>query len=100
MAFEKIGSVLPTLKNRVSMGTTMEAAYIVQMSNMILPNVLPEELWDHVRVVFFRDKTLTINCSSSMVAQGVRYRENLLRKEIAMQTNVEIKKIVYVNKSL
>lgn len=77
----------------------MEAAYIVQMSNMILPNVLPEELWDHVRVVFFRDKTLTINCSSSMVAQSVRYKEGLLRKEVMIQTGTEINKIVYVSGS-
>jgi hypothetical protein len=100
MAFEKIGSLLPTVKKRVSMGTTMEAAYVVQMSNMILPNLLPEELWDHVNVVFFRDKTLTIKCSSSMVAQSVWYREGLIRKEIVMQTGVEIKKVVYVNGSL
>lgn len=90
MPFEKISGLLPTVKQRVKDGSAMEAAYVVEVAKQVFRNVYPEELWDLVRVTYFKNGVLTIAVGSSVVAHALKAHEKLFLSGVKRQTGIEV----------
>jgi predicted nucleic acid-binding Zn ribbon protein len=76
MAFTPIGDALfsklsinSTLKHQV------ETSEVVELSKGVIDELLGADIGSHVRPLFLKNRTLTVSCGSSSVAQEIRLRQ-------------------------
>ncbi len=89
MPFSPIGD---TLKDKVNKDTPLqkqvEASQVVEIAEKVFADVFGAEEAVHVKPLFLKNRTLTVTCSSSTVAQEIR----LNQAEIVAKINKEMGK--------
>lgn len=76
MAFTPLGDALfsklsidSTLKRQV------ETSEVVELSKEVINELFGADIGSHVRPLFLKNRTLTVSCGSSSVAQEIRLRQ-------------------------
>lgn len=72
----------------------MEAAYVVEIANQVVRNVYDEEVWDMVRVLYFKQGVLTVGVKASVVGHVVKMKERLFCDSVRRQTGIGVKGLV------
>ena len=72
---ENIGTKGPLQKQ-------VDASRVLEFTQEILNELLGEELGVHAKPLFLKNRTLTITCASSAVAQEVRLNQNQIVEKI------------------
>lgn len=89
MAFTPLGD---TLQSKLSGNNTLkrqvETSGVVETSKEVIMEILGTDIGAHVRPLFLKNRTLTVSCSSSSVAQEIRLRQ----QEIVAKINEKVGK--------
>lgn len=89
MAFTPLGD---TLQSKLSGNNTLkrqvETSEVVETSKEVIMEILGTDIGAHVRPLFLKNRTLTVSCSSSSVAQEIRLRQ----QEIVAKINEKVGK--------
>lgn len=89
MAFTPLGD---TLQSKLSGNNTLkrqvETSGVVELSKDVMMEILGTDIGAHVRPLFLKNRTLTVSCSSSSVAQEIRLRQ----QEIVAKINEKVGK--------
>ncbi|HOX60413.1 MAG TPA: DUF721 domain-containing protein [Candidatus Magasanikbacteria bacterium] len=96
-----LSSIGDTLKNKfgnqAGVAKGVEAAQIIEVAQKIMDKIFSPELAALMKPLFMKNRTLTISCSSSAVAQELRLHQNevveLMNKEIGRN---EIDRVRYL----
>ncbi|MCB9798112.1 DUF721 domain-containing protein [Candidatus Nomurabacteria bacterium] len=56
----------------------LDATQVVEMANSVFEAIFPEDQVIHVKPLFLKNRTLTVSCSSSVVAQEIRLNQKKL----------------------
>ncbi|NCO05135.1 MAG: DUF721 domain-containing protein [Candidatus Magasanikbacteria bacterium] len=72
---KKIGDTSP-LKKQV------EAAQIVEYATAVFEDMFPPELAKHAKPLFLKNRTLTVTCSSSTLAQEIRVNQTQIVEKL------------------
>jgi uncharacterized protein (DUF2336 family) len=84
MPFTPIGD---TLKNQVDekgpLKTQLDAAQVVEFAEDAFVELFGTDLGSHAKPQFLKNRTLTVSCTSSVLAQEIRLRQ----KEIVERLN-------------
>ncbi len=76
MAFTPIGDALYSkLSANSTLKRQVETSGVVELAQEILIDILGKEVGSHARPLFLKNRTLTVSCSSSAVAQEIRLRQ-------------------------
>ena len=76
MAFTPLGD---TLKNKMGSGSPLknqlESTEIVELAQDVLKDIFGEELGMQAKPLFLKNRTLTVSCASSAIAQEIRLNQ-------------------------
>lgn len=87
MAFTPLGNALKQKMERNNpLKKQVEASQIVEVASAAISGILPPVLADSVKPLFLKNRTLTVSCGSSSVAQEIR----LHQLEIVAKINQEL----------
>lgn len=76
MGFTPLGDALKGKMNtQKSMDKQLEANAIVEIAEAVFKEVFPEDLAVHAKPLFLKNRTLTVTCTSSALAQEIRLRQ-------------------------
>ncbi len=76
MSFTPIGDALQSnLGNKPATKRQVEAAAVLDAATATLSELLGAELAPHAKPLFLKNRTITITCASSAVAQEIRLRQ-------------------------
>lgn len=83
MIFAPIGDAIHDhFQGKKSMAKQVEAAMVVESAKEMLEEILGKDLARHAKPLFLKNRTLTITCSSSVVAQAVRLNQKAMVEKI------------------
>ncbi len=89
MAFIPIGNAInDKMNNKNSLKKQVEASQAVEISQEVIGDMFDKDLAKHAKPLFLKNRTLTISCSSSAMAQEIR----LNQAEIVDKINEKIGK--------
>lgn len=74
---------------KVGVGSTVEAAGILELCKKSLEELFGEDTAKEIRPLFFRHNTITIRASSPVIAQEVKLREHELVNNINQKLGKE-----------
>ncbi len=74
MSFTPISDTIET-HNAKQVGTQVDAAKVMELSQEVLADLFGAELAQSAKPLFLKNRTLTISCSSSAMAQEVRLNQ-------------------------
>ena len=84
MAMKSLGEILKKqMKQQVQGWKHVEASIVVEKTNKIIKEFFGEESTRFAQAVYFKDRTITITCLSSVMAQEIRLNE----KKIILSIN-------------
>lgn len=87
MVFTPIGDALHNkMKSQAPFKKQLEAAQVVELAEAAFVELLGEELGSHAKPQFLKNRTLTVTCTSSALAQEIRLRQ----KEIVDKINKKL----------
>ncbi len=76
MGFTPLGDALKgKIQSQKSMDKQLEAHAIVDAAETVFKEVFPADLAAHAKPLFLKNRTLTVTCSSSALAQEIRLRQ-------------------------
>jgi predicted nucleic acid-binding Zn ribbon protein len=76
MAFSPLGdTLLSKLSGNSTLKRQIESSNVVEMAKTVIDEVLGADIGVHVRPLFLKNRTLTVSCASSTVAQEIRLRQ-------------------------
>lgn len=87
MAFTPIGD---SLSSKLSTDSTLkrqiESADVVEQSNEVFSKIFGKEVASHIRPLFVKNRTLTVSCTTSAIAQEIRIKQ----QDIVMRINEKV----------
>ncbi len=90
-------SLLQKSIKRAGIKRQVDAYYILRAFDKLAGNILDENLKDSVKAISVRNKTLSVACLSSIVAQELKFKEKEIIECINDKFGVEtINKIKYI----
>lgn len=98
MPFTPIGDALnDQMSKRSATRRQLEAGEVLEKANEALKELLGGELAPHAKPLYMKNRTLTITCASSAVAQEIRLRQTEIVDKInAKMGRLEIDRIRYL----
>lgn len=76
MSFTPLGDALKgKMGAHKSIDKQLEANAIVGAAEAVFKEVFPEDLASHAKPLFLKNRTLTVTCTSSALAQEIRLRQ-------------------------
>ncbi len=72
---QSLGNLLRLKTEQSPLLRSVNAAMIVEIANQILPELIGVKAAENAQVVFFKDRTLTLACLSSVIAQEIKLYE-------------------------
>lgn len=76
MSFSPLGdTLLSKLSGNSTLKRQLESSQVIEISKTILDELLGPEIGPLVKPLFLKNRTLTVSCSSSAVAQEIRLRQ-------------------------
>ena len=99
MAFTPIGDALDgKIKNDPALKNTLEAVDVVEVSEQIFLDRFGESESVYVKPLFLKNRTLTVTCTSSSIAQEIRLNQADIVKEINEKVgSKEVDRIRYLS---
>ncbi|OGH60133.1 MAG: hypothetical protein A2725_00595 [Candidatus Magasanikbacteria bacterium RIFCSPHIGHO2_01_FULL_33_34] len=89
MSFVPLGDTLhKDIKNRSQLKNQVEASQILEFASIALVDLLGKEQAYHARPLFLKNRTLTISCATTNVAQEIRNNQ----AEIVDKINIKLGK--------
>ncbi len=89
MPFTPLGdTILSKLSGNSTLKRQIETSNVVEVAKEVIESLLGAEIGAHVRPLFLKNRTLTVSCGSSSVAQEIRLRQ----LEIVAKINEKIGK--------
>ncbi len=89
MPFIQIGDALnDKMKSKKPLEKQLQATQVVELAEAAFVELLGEELGSHAKPQFLKNRTLTVTCTSSTLAQEIRLRQ----KEIVEKINEKLGK--------
>lgn len=83
MGFTPLGDALQDkMKHQQSMKDQVEAAGILEAASAVFLDMFGEEQAIHVKPLFLKNRTLTVTCSSSAIAQEIRMNQPAIVEKI------------------
>lgn len=73
--FHDIKAILEKNIKQAGLRKQVDAINMVETFNGLAPYLLGQKIAQHTQAIYIRNKILTIQCSSSVIMQEVRYRE-------------------------
>lgn len=81
MPFTPIGDTFKQ-NGRGPLKRQVEATFVIESANSIIQSLLGPEQALHAKPLFLKNRTLTITCSSSVVAQEIRLHQSEIVEKI------------------
>ena len=81
MTLSPLSASLDAIK-KAPIAKQVQAAKVIEVATQVITSVLPAEMSDHARPLFLKNRTLTVSCVSSAVAQEVRLHQSEIVKKI------------------
>lgn len=76
MAFTPLGDALTSkLLHNNTLKRQVETSGVVEIAKEVIDHMLGAEIGAHVRPLFLKNRTLTVSCASSSVAQEIRLKQ-------------------------
>ena len=76
MTFTPIGKALDDkMDQKGPLKKQVEAAQVVEITEDIIKEMFDKEISHHAKPLFLKNRTLTISCSSSVMAQEIRLNQ-------------------------
>ncbi len=76
MAFTPLGDALTSkLLHNSTLKRQVETSGVVEIAKEVIDHMLGAEIGAHVRPLFLKNRTLTVSCASSSVAQEIRLKQ-------------------------
>lgn len=89
MPFTPLGDALASkFSHNSTLKRQVETSEVVEVAKDVINSILGENIGSHVRPLFLKNRTLTVSCGSSSVAQEIRLRQ----LEIVAKINEKIGK--------
>lgn len=83
MPFTPIGDALQDkMTSKSPLKKQVEASEAVTAAEQVIKDMFPEELAGHAKPLFLKNRTLTVTCASSAMAQEIRLRQDEMVKKI------------------
>lgn len=87
MTFTPIGETLgDTMKKQSTLKKQVDASQAVEIAVSVFQEMFPGDLAKHANPLFLKNRTLTVSCTSSAMAQEIRMRQS----EIVDKINGEL----------
>lgn len=99
MSFTPLGDVLQHKLAAVGnpLKHQVEAAQVVEYTQEALTELFGEDLSQHARPLFLKNRTLTISCSSSVIVQEIRLNQTSIVEKINEKFGkIEVDRIRYL----
>lgn len=74
-SMERITKLLPHAIRKTGMGNSVEAAEVIEAAEAILPTVFEPIMTRRMKPLYIKNRTLTISCDNTTVAQELKLRE-------------------------
>lgn len=89
MAFTPLSDALTSkFSTNSTLKRQVETSEVVELAKVVIDDLLGADIGSHVRPLFLKNRTLTVSCGSSSVAQEIRLRQ----LEIVAKINEKIGK--------
>ncbi len=76
MSFSPLGdSLLSKLSTNSTLKRQIESSQVVEISKTVIDELLGDSIGTMVKPLFLKNRTLTVSCASSAVAQEIRLRQ-------------------------
>ena len=72
---DSIGNIFSTKKDSSHFGTQVDSAMIIEDAKKVFIDFFGIENAKHVKPLFLKNRTLTVSCSSGVVAQEIRLNQ-------------------------
>lgn len=96
-SFTPIGETLDTSGRKSALQKQGEAGLIVEITEQVFKKMFGEEKALHAKPLFLKNRTLTVTCSSSAMAQEIRVNQSNIVSEInKMLGKNEVDRIRYL----
>ena len=83
MPFTPIGDALQDkMTSKSPLKKQVEASEAVEAAEQVIAEMFPGELAGHAKPLFLKNRTLTVTCASSAMAQEIRLRQDEMVKKI------------------
>ena len=83
MSFTPLGKTLnDKMSSKTPLKKQVEAAQFVEIAEDIIKNMFDKDIAHHAKPLFLKNRTLTISCSSSVMAQEIRLNQAEIVKKI------------------
>lgn len=93
-----LGNILRAKSGLSPMERGVRAAMMVESGNNILISIFGPKIVNFASCVFFRGSTLGVSCISSVAAQEIKFREEIITKELNNKIGATaVKKIQYLS---
>lgn len=98
MGFTPLGDALKgKIGAHKSIDKQLEATAIVEAAEAVFRDVFPEDLAAHAKPLFLKNRTLTVTCTSSALAQEIRLRQSEIVEKINKKLGkAEVDRIRYL----
>jgi predicted nucleic acid-binding Zn ribbon protein len=90
MTFVPLKNILSGHLKRDGIGRQITAAIVVEKFNQILVEIFGENILKRARAAFFKNKVLTVNCLSSVLAQEIYLKRNKIIRELNKRFGQEV----------
>jgi len=88
--FHDIKSLLNRNIKQAGLNKQVDAINIIDIFNKFAPSFLPEKIARQVQAIYIREKILTLQCSSSLIMQELRYRDRYIIKILNQKAGREV----------
>ena len=96
MAFHDLKSLLDRNIRQAGLNKQVDAINIVELFNSSARFLVGEKIARQTQAIYIRNKVLTIQCTSSIIMQEMRYRERHVMRSLNRKTGKEsIERIRY-----
>jgi len=87
---ESIAGIFKNKKQNTVLGMQVEASRVVDLANELFAQFFGKENAEHVRPLFLKNKTLTVSCTSSVIAQEIRLNQANIVEAINKKIGEEV----------
>lgn len=96
--FHDLKNLVVNAAQRAGISRQVEAARVTALFNKLAPTILDKQIAREVKAAYVRNNILTVECSSSLIMQEVRYREPEIIQAINQKFGMQaVEKIRFIS---
>ena len=95
--FHSLGEIIKKTVKKAGIGNQVETALVLEDFSAVLTTIMGEKIGKSVKPMYIRNKTLTIACLSSVIAQEIKFKEQKIIKTLNQKYSKEVvEKLIYM----